>query len=117
MGRKSFLINGRKGQSHIWAILMAFVIAFVVMVIMLSWFKGAGEKGLGSVDAGLDSLGDCDNDGIPNFYDKCPYTYGVDGAEFKGCPSSVISEDQLAGYQSGTCVDSEGSEDEKDDDK
>lgn len=108
---KNFLLFGqRRGQAHIWAILMAFVIAFVVMVIILSWFKGAGEKGFGSVDAGLDSLGDCDNDGVANFYDKCDYHFGAEGAAFKGCPESVVSEDQLAAYQSGTCVNEEPKE-------
>jgi len=105
----------RRGQSHIWAILMAFVIAFVVMAVILSWFNSASGKGFGSVDAGLDSLGDCDKDSVANFYDKCPYTYGVEGAAFKGCPSSVTSEEELAKYQSGTCVDSneEGEEEDK----
>ena len=62
----------KKGDSNMWWIIIGAVIAIIVLVLMIVWFTGSGEKLFGSVNKNIGGLEDRDNDNVANVYDKCP---------------------------------------------
>jgi len=48
--------TNKKGSSEIWWIIAAAVIAFLVVIFVLMWFKGSGEKIFGGVNTKIGEL-------------------------------------------------------------
>jgi len=48
--------TNKKGSSEIWWIIAAAVIAFLVVIFVLIWFKGSGEKIFGNVNTKIGEL-------------------------------------------------------------
>ena len=91
--------RSKKGMAQTWWIISTAVIALVLVVLIIIWFQGSGDKAFGSLGDQIDDLEDCDNDGVANMFDKCPCKdYGdEENPDFKGCPNG----------QSESCQDSE----------
>jgi len=85
---QAFFPFGKKSQGNTFWIIIAAIIALVVVVLVIWWFRGGGGKAFGEVEKKIDSLGDCDKDGIANMFDKCPCTAvgGEENPEAEGCP-------------------------------
>jgi uncharacterized protein (UPF0333 family) len=81
----------KKGQSQMFWILMVAVIAIIVGVFIILWFKGSGSKAFGSIDDTIDTFGDCDKDDVANYFDDCPCDAGI--TEFDGCESAGIAQE------------------------
>ena len=80
--------KSKKGMSQTWWIISTAVIALILVVLIISWFQGSGGKAFGNVGTQIDNLGDCDNDGVANMFDKCPcLSFGnEENSEADGCP-------------------------------
>ncbi len=78
----------KKGQTQMWWILIAAILAIVVVGLLFFWFKGTGDKGFGAIDNTLDTLGDSDEDGIANRFDKCLGTTPGQEVDAFGCSST-----------------------------
>lgn len=65
-------------------IIVTLLVVFVVSVILQDLFR----KSAAEASDLLSSTKDCDNDGIANFYDKCPCDIGDEKNE--GCPTGQI---------------------------
>ena len=80
---------GKKGMT--WEQILLAVIALVVVVLVVLWFRGGGEKAFGQVGEKIDSLGDCDEDGVANMFDKCPCipVIGEENPNAPGCPKEI----------------------------
>ncbi|MFH1682956.1 MAG: hypothetical protein ABIA37_04115 [Candidatus Woesearchaeota archaeon] len=61
--------NNKKGMT--WEQIMLAVIALIVVVLVVLWFRGGGDKAFDQVGKQIDNLGDCDNDKVANMFDKC----------------------------------------------
>jgi len=74
----------KKGQGQMWWIIIAAVVAVVASVLVIMWFKGAGDKGFDGLGDTIDSIDDSDGDGVADLFDKCT---SADGDEVKsnGC--------------------------------
>ena len=66
-------------------VVIGFVILIVVAIVVIFIFKTYVGREVAVIGEKLDSLGDCDCDGVPNFLDKCPCIPGLEGAELTGC--------------------------------
>jgi hypothetical protein len=79
----------KKGTTEMWWIIVGAIIALLMVIFILLWFKGSGTKAYGNIESTLDSLGDCDEDGVSNMFDKCPcITSGnTEDPENRGCPN------------------------------
>jgi len=76
-----------------WWIIVTAIIALVVVVIVLIGFGGGSSRLFGEVDTKITSLGDCDNDGVANMFDKCPCNAGfTDTVPPNGCPQCTAEE-------------------------
>jgi hypothetical protein len=85
-------LRGKKGQTQMWWILIAAVLAIAVVGILFFWFKGTGEKGFGAIDGTLDTLGDSDADGVVNRFDSCPNTPNNMKVDAAGCSDTQTPE-------------------------
>lgn len=88
-------IKNKKGDaSPVWWIIVTALLAILVVIFILIWFKGSGDKAFGGIGKNLDSLGDYDNDKVANFFDKCPCTpvLTVEEPNLKGCPKGTTLE-------------------------
>lgn len=65
-------VFNKKGTSELWWIIAAAVIALVAVIIIIVWFSGAGAKLFGNLDTTISGLGDYDQDGATDLFDKCP---------------------------------------------
>jgi hypothetical protein len=97
-GELKMKLRTKKAQSQMWWIIIAAVIAVVVSVLIIMWFKGAGDKGFGGVSDTISKLDDSDKDDVADYFDKCPCepASGLN-AKYEGCPSGV-DETTIANY-------------------
>jgi len=79
----------KKGTSQIWWIIASAIIAVLVVIFIIIWFKGSGEKAFDTVGDKIGGLKDCDCDNVADMFDKCACTEGQSGATYDGCPKSV----------------------------
>ena len=70
---KSKISNSKKAASEMWWILAVAIIAFLIVVLILIWFRSSGERAFGEVGSKISGLGDCDDDKTANMFDKCAY--------------------------------------------
>lgn len=81
--------------------LILVVVAVLIILGIVFWpnITKAGE----SVAKQFDQFGDCDQDGVKNFMDKCPCKhFGAKEAQaFKGCPAGTQEQEQISDQQ--TC--------------
>jgi hypothetical protein len=66
------MIIKKRGTAQMWWIIVGAIIALLVLVFIVVWVRSSGSKAFGAVDDNIAGLGDCDDDGISDFFDKCP---------------------------------------------
>jgi len=99
MFNSKYIFFGKKGDvAPVWWIIITALLAVLVLIFVILWFRSSGEKAFGGVGKSLDSLGDYDGDKVVNFYDKCPCTSVLVTEEptLKGCPKGTTPEQALA---------------------
>ncbi|GEM_PF-1973175 len=90
------IIHTKKADSQIWWILVVAFIAIVVGILISFFFSSGLDKVKKTVGGSLDSLGDFDNDKVPNFQDKCPCTGAlIQSKLLPGCPKDTTEADAL----------------------
>ncbi|MAF99306.1 MAG: hypothetical protein CMH61_01720 [Nanoarchaeota archaeon] len=56
----------------VWQQIMMAIIAIVVVVLVIFWFRQSGDKAVEGPSGVLDELSsDVDGDGVKDFFDKC----------------------------------------------
>ena len=85
-------LKSQKGTAQMWWILAGAIIAFVIVIFVLLWFKGSGGKLFDVLGERIDTFDDCDSDGVANVLDKCPCLPGEPGAEYDGCSTGITKE-------------------------
>ena len=89
-------MQSKKAQaSRTWWIIIAILLGIIVVALILMWFKGTGDEGFASIGVTIDSLGDCDGDGVANAFDKCPCIIADAGEneQYEGCPAGITEPD------------------------
>ncbi len=61
----------KKGVSEMWMIIMSGILAILIVILIIIWFKSSGEKGFGDVNKKIGGLSDCDGDHVADLFDKC----------------------------------------------
>ncbi|PIZ51466.1 hypothetical protein COY27_03685 [Candidatus Woesearchaeota archaeon CG_4_10_14_0_2_um_filter_33_13] len=97
------LIKSKKGATQIWWIIVTALIAILIMVFIIVWFKGSGEKAYTSVDDKIGELGDCDKDNVAGLFDKCPCEAG--DVKYDGCSQGQNATSCEASKTSGKIAD------------
>lgn len=95
MFNSKYIFFGKKGDvAPVWWIIITALLAVLVLIFVVLWFRSSGDKAFGGVGKSLDSLGDYDGDKVVNFYDKCPCTpvLVTEEPNFKGCPKGTTPE-------------------------
>ena len=69
-----------------WWIIVGAILAILVVVFIMIWFKGTGTKAFDNVGDQIDGFGDCDKDNVADVFDKCPCLPGTKEGELSGCP-------------------------------
>ena len=100
-------IKEKKGQQQMFWIIMAAVIAIVATVFMILWFRSSGGAAFESVGSTIDKFGDCDNDDIANYFDKCPCDAGI--AEFDGCNTKQTKKNECSPEKLKLCAENKKS--------
>ncbi len=77
-----------------WPYLMAAIIALVVVILVIMWFRTGAGKGYDIVEEKLEGLGDSDGDGVADMFDKCENTPKGVEVDSNGC-----SETQMEGLE------------------
>lgn len=76
----------KKGQGRSFWIIVTAIIALVVVVLVIMWFRTGGGKAFGEVEKKLGELEDSDGDGVADIFDKCPDTLKGVEVDSSGCP-------------------------------
>src|SRR3989344_8953168 len=77
----------KNAESNMFYIIIAAIVAIVVLVtILLIWSNQSGKGFKSLLGLQNDVSSDCDNDGIANIIDDCPYQSGI--PDFNGCTSA-----------------------------
>ncbi|MBI2662270.1 hypothetical protein HYX11_02315 [Candidatus Woesearchaeota archaeon] len=110
--------NKKGDTSPVWWIIVTALLAILVVIFILIWFKGSGDKAFGGISKNLDSLGDFDNDKVANFFDRCPCIpiLTVEEPNLKGCPKGITAEQMQADnklFSEKNCVDVSGTSSNK----
>jgi len=89
-----FKFNSKKGIDKGIGTIAGFVLVIIIVMLIIVWFKGAGDQGFEVIGDQIDTLGDCDSDGAANMFDKCPCDPigNEEHPELKGCPKSHSGE-------------------------
>jgi hypothetical protein len=83
---------GKKGIEMTANTIVVFALVLIVFVVMVFIFRTQIGKEADIIGEQLDSFGDCDDDGIRNFLDKCPcdkFEEGNENPEANGCPAGT----------------------------
>lgn len=80
-----FSFQGRKGMSEMWFIISAAIIAFLIVILVLFWFKGSGEGLFAFLNKQIDPFADDDGDKVINKFDLCPNTAENQQVDQNGC--------------------------------
>lgn len=85
-----FKFNSKKGIDKGIGTIAGFVLVIIIVMLILVWFKGAGDQGFEVIGDQIDTLGDCDGDGAANMFDKCPCDAigNEEHHNLTGCPIS-----------------------------
>jgi len=87
-----FFLKGKKAIEIVPSTIVVFAIIIIVFIILIAVFSKYFAKEAGTVGEQLDSLGDCDKDGVANFLDKCPclaFKEGEQSDKYAGCPNNT----------------------------
>jgi hypothetical protein len=80
----------KKGMAQMWWIIATAIIAILVVVFILIWFKGSGGAANDVVKNQISSFSDCDDDGTADFLDDCKCDDKIQKLEKgKECPEST----------------------------
>jgi len=81
-----------KAESEMFWIIILALVAIVVGILIIVFTKGGG------VNTQLDNLGDYDQDGVSNMFDKCPCSAVGDAVEegLQGCTLGTTPESAQA---------------------
>ena len=80
-------IKSKKGVELSLNVVIIALILLVVLVVVIAVFGRLFSKETAQIEEKIDSLGDEDDDGIVNMFDKCPNQAGE--SEYNGCPSQA----------------------------
>jgi len=69
-GEQIMIFKNKKGIT--WQQLVLAILAVFVVVLVIVWFKGGGEKGFEFVKGKIGELEDSDKDSVADMFDKCP---------------------------------------------
>jgi len=83
-------LKDKKGMSQTWWILGTALVTFIIVIIVILFFRQSGTKAFDEVDNKLDSFGDCDDDKVADLFDKCPCNEG--DAQNDGCPDGETGD-------------------------
>ena len=72
------IFKNKKGMT--WQQIVLAIIAVIVVVVVVMFFRSGSEKGFEFASDKIDALGDCDDDGTANLYDKCDCDVNVGDA-------------------------------------
>ena len=72
-------------------VIIIVVILLIVAFSVIAVFGKLFGKEARQIEGQIDALGDSDNDGISNFFDKCPCDIGE--SEFDGCADQNALDD------------------------
>lgn len=92
----------KKGDTHMWWIIVVALIALLVSIFIIIWFRNSGGSAFGAIDKNIDSLKDCDGDRVADFFDKCPCdaAYGEikppEGTKCTACPITCVAASPTA---------------------
>lgn len=75
----------------IWPYLMAAIIALVVVILVIMWFRSSGGKAFGEVEEKLEGLEDTDGDGAVDMFDRCPCDPNIGGEFPEGITSCGVN--------------------------
>ena len=75
--------QNKKGMEQLWWIIIVAAIAILVMILLVLWFRGSGQKGFGVIDQNIEGLEDCDEDRTADIFDDCV----CDAGDNDGCPA------------------------------
>lgn len=73
-----------------WQQIALAIVAIVVVILVILWFRSGGEKGFGFVGQKIGELKDCDGDKVADMFDKCPCKEG--SVDNEGCLSKTPSD-------------------------
>ncbi|MBR9683408.1 hypothetical protein GOV03_02610, partial [Candidatus Woesearchaeota archaeon] len=79
-------------------IIIAAIIALVVVILVVLWFRGSGRNAFDEIGRHIDNLGDCDKDNVVNMYDKCPCdaVVGEENPDASGCPKDTPANNDVS---------------------
>ena len=86
-----------------WQMLVLGIIALVVLVLIILWFRSSGDKLFVGVGGQIDDLGDCDGDKVANMFDKCICLPEGTNPTFKGCSNEIKEETQIPPKDTSCC--------------
>jgi len=71
-----------------WQQLVLAILALVVVILVIMWFRSGGEGLFGFIGEKTGELqkGDSDKDGVPDIIDSCKDTLSGVKVDSKGCP-------------------------------
>ncbi len=75
----------KQAQTQMWWIILAALIAIIVAISIVIWFRSSGEKAVGGLGENIDKLKDADNDGVADLFDRCASTPAGADVDAKGC--------------------------------
>ncbi|HLD00172.1 MAG TPA: hypothetical protein VJC39_00330 [Candidatus Nanoarchaeia archaeon] len=87
-------------------VVIALVIGVVVLILLLLGFRGGTKQTFAILSDQADALGNCDEDGVANLFDKCPTLSTLTSSDlrddFRGCPvktSVIVRDNDLNTYK------------------
>lgn len=89
--KKRRFFQTTKAQAMAARTIIIFIILLVVLVVMIFIFRTYIGKQTRIIGDQIESFGDCDDDGVANFLDKCPCIPFEEGYESQssGCPQGT----------------------------
>ena len=86
------MINTQKGDGNIFWVIAGAILALILVFILGPFIKSGIDKSGTTLDDQLESINDCDKDGIVNRDDLCPCIFEDREKELKGCPLGTTTE-------------------------
>ena len=75
-------------------LVIAMAILLVFLAVVIQFYFGGFRKIFSNVGTQIDSQQDHDNDGVPDFSDKCPCPPNSGTIENDGCPAGQITKER-----------------------
>lgn len=93
----STMRKSKKGMDTTMMIIVTAIIAIIVLFVSTTAFGGSFGKSMKSIFGLQKGVDDCDDDGVSNYLDDCPYTPG--DSAYNGCTFKDFSNKELTAAQ------------------